>query len=203
MLAKGTPIWIISIPLLSMVSLMFYFWLGYSYFILLASVLLVLFLPVMAFFRDPERPIGEGVVSPADGRIRDIRMDGGRLFISIFMNVHNVHVNRMPFDGRILSVEHLDGGYLPAFKKDSDRNERVLIVFSTVNGKWEMKQIAGSVARRIVTYAGPGDLLRKGDRFGLIRFGSRVDLDLKVPKGHRLLVEVGDRVFAGRTSLTR
>ena len=203
MLAKGTPIWIISIPILSLISLLVHFWLQTQYFLILASVLLLIFIPILAFFRDPDRAIGEGVVSPADGKIRDIKVEGGWLFISIFMNVHNVHVNRMPSDGRILSLEHIDGGFVPAFDKGSDSNERVIIRFKTGNEKWEMKQIAGTVARRIVTYAGPGDFLNKGERFGMIRFGSRVDIRFKMPKGHKISVRIGDRVVAGVTSLTR
>jgi phosphatidylserine decarboxylase len=203
MLAKGTPIWLISIPMLSIVSFSIYFLLEEVYFVLLGALILVSFIPVLAFFRDPERTIGEGVVSPADGIVTRIEEDRGWVDISIFMNVHNVHVNRMPDSGRILSVEHISGGYVPAFNKDSDRNERYMIEVQTNNGKWRITQIAGAVARRIVPYVEPGDTLEKGSRFGMIRFGSRVDLRFKVPIGQKISVKVGDKVLAGISSLSR
>lgn len=194
--------WIASIPALSIISLICFYFLEGLYFIILSGALLLFFIPVAAFFRDPERKIGQGVVSPADGKITKIEMNRDRVLISIFMNVHNVHVNRMPWDGTIENVDHISGGFVPAFDKDSDTNERFIIRFRTTNGTWEMKQIAGAVARRIVPYVKPGDVLKKGQRFGMIRFGSRVDIDLKIPKGQKVIVSVGDMVLAGTSSLT-
>ncbi|MGA1793016.1 MAG: phosphatidylserine decarboxylase [Thermoplasmatota archaeon] len=154
------------------------------------------------FFRDPERIVGEGVVSPADGRVTRVEMMRGRTcFVSIFMNVHNVHVNRMPWSGTILDVVHHPGGFAPAFNKDSDNNERTVTRFKTEFGTWEMTQIAGAVARRIVPYISPGDRLEKGDRFGLIRFGSRVDLKFTIPPGMELTVEIGQKVRAGSSEI--
>jgi len=150
------------------------------------------------FFRDPERRIGDGVVSPADGRVTRVEMRRGRTcFVSIFMNVHNVHVNRMPWSGTIIDVVHHPGGYVPAFDKDSDNNERVVTRFRNEYGNWEMTQIAGAVARRIVPYISAGQQLERGDRFGMIRFGSRVDLLFKVPAGMELNVVQGQKVIAG------
>jgi len=150
------------------------------------------------FFRDPERRIGEGVVSPADGKVTRVEKRGGRtFFISIFMNVHNVHVNRMPWGGAIVDIVHHPGGFAPAFDKDSDNNERVITRFRNEYGTWEMTQIAGAVARRIVPYISPGQQMERGERFGMIRFGSRVDLLFKLPAGMELKVVQGQKVFAG------
>ncbi|MGA1866768.1 MAG: phosphatidylserine decarboxylase [Thermoplasmatota archaeon] len=169
-------------------------YLGFTF--LLIGIVLVL------FFRDPERTVGEGVVSPADGRI--MRMEakrGGWWFVSIFMNIHDVHVNRSPWNGKVIDMVHHPGGFVPAFDKGSDRNERVVIRLRTVNGTWEITQIAGAVARRIVPYVSPGQELKKGQRIGLIRFGSRVDMLFRMPTGMRMAVEPGQKVFAGRTGI--
>lgn len=203
MLARGTPYWIALIPFLSIVSILIFIETEMVYFVILSIILVVIFIPIMAFFRDPTRVIGPGVVSPADGVVTSIGQERGSAFISIFMNVHNVHVNRFPSGGQVLSVEHVPGGYVPAFDKDSERNERVIIRFRTENGTWEITQIAGAVARRIIPYVSEGDVLDKGDRFGMIRFGSRVDLSFKVPRGMNIVVKEGDRVRAGSSTLAR
>jgi phosphatidylserine decarboxylase len=155
------------------------------------------------FFRDPEREIGSGrVVSPADGVVQsiDARPDG-RTRVAIFMSPLNVHVNRAPLPGTVTSVDHVAGGYVPAFNKDSDRNERVVWHFDTELGDIEMVQIAGAVARRIVPYLEPGAKVTQGERVGLIRFGSRVDTYL--PVGVEVGVEVGQKTIAGVTRLDR
>jgi phosphatidylserine decarboxylase len=203
LIARGTPIWIAVIPLFSLIAAVVFLLLDSVYFIIISAVFILLFIPLILFFRDPERKIAEGVVCPADGKIMEIERKGQWITIKTFMNVHNVHVNRWPFEGRIVSMEHISGGYVPAFDKDSDRNERVRIRFTTGNGTWEITQIAGAVARRIVPYVDEGDVLAKGDRFGLIRFGSRVDIRFKLPRGHRIAVEEGQTVKAGSTSLSR
>jgi len=155
------------------------------------------------FFRDPEREIGEGrVISPADGVVQSIMpWDEGRTRVAIFMSPLNVHVNRAPLAGTITSVEHIPGGYVPAFNKESENNERVVWHFDTEIGDVEMVQIAGAVARRIVPYVPRGCKVEQGDRIGLIRFGSRVDVYL--PKGVRPGVEVGQTTTAGVTRLDR
>lgn len=132
-----------------------------------------------------------------------IERNGTWVVVKIFMNIHNVHVNRWPYEGRALSLEHIPGGYVPAFDKESERNERVVIRLATAHGTWEIRQIAGAVARRIVTYVREGDRLERGERFGLIRFGSRVDLRFRLPPGQRLVVKEGQRVLAGSSSLSR
>ena len=155
------------------------------------------------FFRDPERTIGTGrVISPADGTVQSIDpWPDGRIRVAIFMSPLNVHVNRAPLSGTVVSVQHRPGGYVPAFHKDSDRNERVVWHFDTELGDIEMVQIAGAVARRIVPYVQKGAKVEQGDRVGLIRFGSRVDVYL--PPGVEPTVGVGERTRAGVTRLDR
>jgi len=162
--------------------------------------LVILFL---VFFRDPDRSIGKGVVACADGRIREIKrledeVIGKCIMVSTFMNLYNVHVNRMPIDGRIVDVKHYSGWHLPAFKKESEKNERViLIVDSDIIGQVKIVQIAGAIARRIVLYVKKGDKIGKGDRIGIIRLGSRVDVYLPEDKIKKINVKVGDFVKAG------
>ncbi|MBO4272342.1 phosphatidylserine decarboxylase [Microbispora triticiradicis] len=153
------------------------------------------------FFRDPERAPGEGrLISPADGVVQSIDpWPDGRTRVAIFMSPLNVHVNRAPAAGTITSVEHVPGGFVPAFNKDSDKNERVVWHFDTALGDIEMVQIAGAVARRIVPYLFAGAKVVQGERVGLIRFGSRVDLYL--PEGIAPAVTVGTRTVAGVTRI--
>jgi len=202
LLAKGTPAWLLAAPLVMAISAAVTYLLLGALWLLWAHLGLALTLMVpMLFFRDPDRTIGKGIVSPADGKVRSIVTIGGQVRISIFMNVHNVHVNRAPMGGTITRIEHLSGGFVPAFKKESDRNERVHTTMAGPGGRFEVVQIAGTVARRIVPYRKVGDSLEKGDRIGLIRFGSRVDVAFSLPNGHRVLVREGDRVLAGATTL--
>jgi phosphatidylserine decarboxylase len=155
------------------------------------------------FFRDPEREIAQGrVISPADGVVQSIMpWHDGRTRVAIFMSPLNVHVNRAPLAGTVASVEHVPGGYVPAFNKESEHNERVIWHFDTEIGDVEMIQIAGAVARRIVPYVPQGCKVEQGDRVGLIRFGSRVDIYL--PEGVEAGVEVGQATTAGVTRLDR
>lgn len=153
------------------------------------------------FFRDPQRRPGVGLIlSPADGVVQSIDpMPDGRIRISIFMSPLNVHVNRAPCAGTIASIQHVPGGFLPAFDKNSERNERVVWHLDTALGDLELTQIAGTVARRIVPYASPGHEVGQGDRIGLIRFGSRVDVYL--PAGITPAVGLRQRTRAGLTPL--
>ncbi|GII96593.1 phosphatidylserine decarboxylase [Sinosporangium siamense] len=155
------------------------------------------------FFRDPEREPGQGrVLSPADGTVQSIDpWPDGRTRVAIFMSPLNVHVNRAPLEGTVTSVEHVPGGFVPAFNKDSDKNERVVWRFDTAIGDLEVVQIAGAVARRIVPYLAPGAKVARGERIGLIRFGSRVDIYL--PEGMMPAVSVGQKTVAGVTRLDR
>lgn len=152
------------------------------------------------FFRDPERYYSEEdecMISPADGRIVDIR---GRK-LCIFMNFQNVHVNRAPLNGKVTAIEYRKGGYIPAFCKDSHRNERQHIFMDTEHGQVEVVQIAGTITRRIVPYVKEGDVMEKGQRIGMIRFGSRVDVT--VPDNFQIECKKGDKVYAGRTAIAR
>lgn len=184
----------------------------FSIFLLLLTLystwFIALFIPVFCilvfflfFFRDPERTIGEGVIAPADGRIRDIKQENGHCFISTFMEVNNVHVNRMPIDGRISKMTHFPGYHLRAWKKESDLNERVVITIETSIGQVTVVQIAGLIARRVYPYVKEGDVLKKGDRIGIIRLGSRVDVYLPAEKIQSVPVKIGDSVAAGRDSI--
>ncbi|RVX42278.1 phosphatidylserine decarboxylase [Nonomuraea polychroma] len=155
------------------------------------------------FFRDPDRTPGDGrVLSPADGVVQSIDpWPDGRTRVAIFMSPLNVHVNRAPLAGNVTSVQHVAGGFLPAFNKDSDQNERVVWHFETTLGDIEMVQIAGAVARRIVPYLSAGAKVVQGERIGLIRFGSRVDIYL--PEGISPAVSVGEKTVAGVTRIDR
>lgn len=155
------------------------------------------------FFRDPERTPGtDGIIASADGVVQSIDpWPDGRTRVATFMSPLNVHVNRAPLTGVVKSVEHKAGGFVPAFNKESEHNERVVWVFDTPRGEIELVQIAGTVARRIVPYLEPGAEVEAGERIGLIRFGSRVDVYL--PPGVEPAVTVGQRTRAGETRLDR
>jgi phosphatidylserine decarboxylase len=161
---------------------------------------------LLLFFRDPDRSIGKGIVACADGRIREIinlKDDevGDCTKISTFMNLYNVHVNRLPLDGTIRNVVHKQGIHLPAFKKESEKNEQVITTIDANIGIIKVVQIAGTLARRIVSYIKKGDKLKKGEKIGMIRFGSRVDVYLPTKKIKTLHVKVGDLVKAGETTI--
>lgn len=167
---------------------------------------------VVCFFRDPERrvPRASGVVvSPADGRVLDILPVADEAFmgnratrITIFLSVFNVHVQRAPLSGTVGAYEYHPGGYAVAWhEKASTENERATLGIRTESGPVVVRQIAGLVARRIVTYPREGDTLDAGERIGLIRFGSRVDLF--IPSDWPVEVEEGDRVRGGETILAR
>ncbi|DAC73141.1 MAG TPA: phosphatidylserine decarboxylase family protein [Thermoplasmata archaeon] len=155
----------------------------------------------LIFFRDPERKIGDGVIAPADGEIRDIKKEKDQVLISTFMEVNNVHVNRMPIAGRIIKMTHFPGYHLRAWKKESDLNERVVITIDTSIGQVTVVQLAGLIARRVYPYIKDGDVLKKGDRIGIIRLGSRVDVYLPAEKIKSINVKIGDPVRAGEDTI--
>ncbi len=163
----------------------------------LATVSLVL----LVFFRDPNRAVGLGVVSPADGRVTALAQREGRWEVSIFMNLHDVHVNRMPLAGKVEAITHHPGSHRFAFSKDSIHNERMVYEVSTPAGRMLVTQIAGAFARRCVSYVEPGSVVERGSRFGMIRLSSRVDLSLPALQGLEPAVAVGDRVLAGTSTL--
>jgi phosphatidylserine decarboxylase len=159
----------------------------------------------MFFFRDPERSFtteNDAVISPADGRIVFLSDVNGESFkLSIFMSLWDVHVNRVPVDSVVTHVEYIPGRFRTADGvRASAENERNAITLQTKDGrKVIMTQVAGLVARRIVCRARPGDRLSKGERFGLIRMGSRIDLLL--PSDFIPRIKLGNRVRAGQTTL--
>ena len=156
---------------------------------------------LLYFYRDPYRKIEEGIVSPADGLVQKAIKKKGRVRISVFMNLHNVHVNRSPLKGKIISQKHKPGSYKPAFSKDSDKNERLITKLETDLGVIKITQIAGFLIRRIVSYVKINSEVPKGERIGLIHFGSRVDLDFE-EAGIEIKVKEGDRILAGQTLAT-
>ena len=175
-----------------------------------AVLLFVLAVFLVSFFRDPERtPEGgeDAIVSPADGTILSVAPApeapaGASRRITIFMSVFNCHVNRAPASGSIADYLYSSGKKLAAFaEKASTANEQNRITLATARGPVTFKQIAGALARRIVFYPKVGDRIVRGQRVGLIKFGSRVDLF--VPDGTDILVERGAKVKAGRTPVAR
>jgi len=161
-----------------------------------------LWLFLVVFFRDPERSPGPGIVSAADGRVRAVERDGDRWRISVFMNVTDVHVNRFPLDGRVEAIEDAGSGYRAAYRPDAAHNVRRAYRLSTPVGPVEVVQMTGVVARRLVSFVRAGSVGRKGERFGMIVLGSRVDVLLPAA-GATPTVRVGERVRAGTTSIAR
>jgi phosphatidylserine decarboxylase len=202
----GIPVaaegWPFILPLAAVTIVVFLFgWKSPGY-VFLALMLFVLF-----FFRDPDRAVPEGkgvVVSPADGKvivIKDIyepdylKQDVKQ--ISIFLSVFNVHVNRAPVGGEVEIVKYNPGKFhVASVDKASLDNEQTAMVITNGTRKILVKQIAGLIARRIVCYAKPGDAIKQGERYGLIRFGSRVDIFL--PKNAEIKVKLGDRVTGAK-----
>lgn len=182
-------------------------WLTHSAVLVLIPVLLAAFF--LWFFRDPERaiPAGEGlVVSPADGKVTDVsttQLDGVPCTrISIFLNVFDVHVNRSPISGVIKSAIYKKGGFGNAMSESSaEDNEQNVVTVEGEGMTVVFKQIAGLLARRIVFNHKPGETLARGQRVGLIKFGSRTDVIF--PQPAEIKVKLGDRVAGGSTVLAR
>jgi phosphatidylserine decarboxylase len=162
------------------------------------------------FFRDPEReiPEGEGLfVSPADGKIiliKDVfekeHLNAAVIEISIFMSPFNVHVNRAPCDGKIKNMQHNKGKFMAAYKDQASfKNENIEMTLETKYGDILVRQVAGYVARRAVCRVKAGDSLKRGERYGIIKFSSR--LDIYLPKDTQIKVKLGDKVKAGETVL--
>lgn len=172
-------------------------------------VLIVLALFVFFFFRDPERTIPgdpDAVVSPADGHILEVLdepmngQDGQR--ITIFLSVFDVHVNRTPVAGKITAVVYKPGRFYAAMRKRaSEQNEMNVITVQTPGGSIVFKQIAGAIARRVLCWKAIGDAVTLGERIGMIRFGSRVDIWL--PKEAEILVRRGQKVAGGSSILAK
>jgi phosphatidylserine decarboxylase len=178
----------------------------------LSLLFLLLFSCTVAFFRDPERTVPADpnlIVAAADGTVMDItESDENQVLkmktrrVGIFLSIFDVHTNRAPIDGRVIYREHRKGLYLDARRPEcSEKNESMTWAFENPRVTIVVRQITGAIARRIVAWAKIGDELKKGDRFGMIRFGSRTELYL--PLNAELLVKTGDHVFGGSTIIAR
>ena len=178
----------------------------------LSLIFLSLFLFTIAFFRDPNRPVPADpnlIVAPADGRVRDIvELDEKEVLktktrrVGIFLSIFDVHTNRAPIDGRIIYRQRHEGLCLDARDPDCpEKNEAMTWGFENPRGSIVVRQLTGAIARRIVSWAKVGDELKKGERFGMIRFGSRTELYL--PLDAEVLVKTGDHVSGGSTVIAR
>jgi phosphatidylserine decarboxylase len=186
---------------------------GFGYFSAWALwFFLLLFLCTVAFFRDPERPVPPDpnlVVAAADGTVMDIvELDENEVLksktrrVGIFLSIFDVHTNRAPIDGHVVYCQRRPGLFLDARQPDcSEKNESMTWAFENPRVTIVVRQIAGAIARRIVAWAKVGDELNKGERFGMIRFGSRTELYL--PLNAEVLVKVGDHVLGGSTIIAR
>ena len=192
MLAKGSITWIGLSLILAVLSIFLFIPLAVLY------VLIAIFF--LIFFRDPERAVSEGIVAPADGKVTKIEKGMDFVKIITIMNLHNIHVNRIPIDGKVVKITHHLGKHVPAFNKDSDKNERVVTLIDTEIGEVKIVQIAGSFARRIESYITEGQEVLKGQRIGIIKFGSRVDLYLPVKKV-KVSVKEGQGVKASESTI--
>ena len=183
-------------------------WVGGGWWLVPTGFWTLIALWVPWFFRDPRRPGPRGnrlIIAPADGKvicIRDVEevefVDGPGKQVSVFMNIFDVHVNRHPVAGTVQYRHYRPGTFLNAsFDKASTDNEQMCLGIETPRGRVLVRQIAGLVARRIVTDPAVGDTVQQGSRLGMIRFGSRVDTIL--PESTRIAVRVGDRTKAGVT----
>ena len=192
------------VALLAVAGAYFSVWLWWFFFLL--------FLFTVAFFRDPERTAPRDpnlILAPADGIVTDIvESEEGQVLktrtrrIGIFLSIFDVHTNRAPIDGRVVYRQHQEGLCVDARRADcSEKNESVTWAFENPRVTLVTRQITGAIARRIVAWAQPGDELKKGERFGMIRFGSRTELYL--PLKAEVLVKVGDHVFGGSTIIAR
>ncbi len=173
------------------------------------GIFLALGIFVLCFFRDPERTIPSdtsAVVSPADGRVLEIVDEtlgerAGRR-ISIFLAIWNVHVNRSPMAGKIIQIDYRPGKFHMAMKKAaSGENEQNVITLQTERGEIVFKQIAGWVARRVILWKKNGEEVARGERIGIVRFGSRMDVWL--PQNVQIVVKPGDNVAGGSSILAR
>lgn len=175
---------------------------------LVATLFILLFLFCLFFFRDPERQAPEdpsAIIAAADGKIvavKDVHEDrflkSNAVQVSIFLSVFDVHVNRIPMSGTVGFFEYMTGRFLAAFNhRASAENEQTIIGIEQSGTRILVKQIAGLIARRIVCHVKEGDVVERGKRFGLIKFGSRVDYLL--PSNVKVAVKVGERVVAGKS----
>ena len=183
------------------------------FFYFISKTLFVVFLIILIFtcyfFRDPERvvPLGDDILtSPADGLITNISeiKIGNKKYIkvSIFLSVFNVHIQRIPISGEITKVDYSEGKFINAtLDKASEENERLKLTIKSKNNFINVTQIAGLIARRIICNVKPKDRINQGDRYGIIKFGSRVDIEF--PENFDLLISVGQQCIGGETIIAQ
>ena len=197
---EGYP-FIIFFALITVLSIIFR-----AHWVTVVAIMLTIFM--LYFFRDPDRhalPVTNSFISPADGKVIQIRetvedeISNERMIeVSIFMNAFNVHVNRVPCEGTVKEVKYYPGRFMAAFKEEASKaNEHINMVMECKQGNVMMRQVAGLLARRAVCRVKPGDSLKQGERYGLIKFSSRVDIFL--PLGTEVKVQLNDKVKAGET----
>ena len=196
----------VSAALIILFLLVVFFYFIYKPLFILSLILLIF---TFYFFRDPERvvPIGDDIlVSPADGLITNITetKEGKKTYIkvSIFLSIFNVHIQRLPISGEVIKVDYIEGKFINAtLDKASDENERLKITIKNGNNLIYVTQIAGLIARRIVNYVKPNENINQGDRYGIIKFGSRVDIEF--PNNFKLLVNEGQQSIGGETIIAQ
>ena len=196
----------VSAALIILFLLVVFFYFIYKPLFILSLILLIF---TFYFFRDPERvvPIGDDIlVSPADGLITNITetKEGKKTYVkvSIFLSIFNVHIQRLPITGEVTKVDYIEGKFINAtLDKASDENERLKITIKNGNNLIYVTQIAGLIARRIVNYVKPNENINQGERYGIIKFGSRVDIEF--PNSFKLLVNEGQQCIGGETIIAQ
>ena len=196
----------VSTALIILFLLVVFFYFIYKPLFILSLILLIF---TFYFFRDPERvvPIGDDIlVSPADGLITNITetKEGKKTYlkVSIFLSIFNVHIQRLPISGVVTKVDYIEGKFINAtLDKASDENERLKITIKNGNNLIYVTQIAGLIARRIVNYVKPNENINQGERYGIIKFGSRVDIEF--PNSFKLLVNEGQQCIGGETIIAQ
>jgi phosphatidylserine decarboxylase len=196
----------VSAALIILFLLVVFFYFIYKPLFIISLILLIF---TFYFFRDPERvvPIGDDIlVSPADGLITNITeiKEGKKLYtkVSIFLSIFNVHIQRLPISGEVTKIDYIEGKFINAtLDKASDENERLKLTIKNGNNLIYVTQIAGLIARRIVNYVKPNENINQGERYGIIKFGSRVDIEF--PNNFKLLVNEGQQCIGGETIIAQ
>ena len=196
----------ISAALIILFLLVIFFYFVYKPLFLIFLILLIF---TFYFFRDPERvvPLGDDIlVSPADGLITNISeyKEGKKSYtkVSIFLSVFNVHIQRLPLSGQITKIDYIEGKFINAtLDKASEENERLRLTLKSGSNVIYITQIAGLIARRIICYLKTNERVNQGERYGIIKFGSRVDIEF--PNSYNLMVSIGQQCIGGETIIAR
>ncbi len=196
----------ISAALIILFLLVIFFYFIYKPLFLIFLILLIF---TFYFFRDPERvvPLGNDIlVSPADGLITNISeyKEGKKSYtkVSIFLSVFNVHIQRLPLSGQITKIDYIEGKFINAtLDKASEENERLRLTLKSGSNVIHITQIAGLIARRIICYLKTNERVNQGERYGIIKFGSRVDIEF--PNSYNLMVSIGQQCIGGETIIAR